>query len=291
MNHPPSAAGGRSPRAQPTARTAPTGAALRDQVLLLRRTPFSESSLVVHGLARAHGRVHLLAKGAHRATSRFAFVLDLVDTLELEWRGPRNGELGTLVAGSLVRRRRELSQRTAAWRAATTALELVDLTARPGIGDPALFDLLARTLDRLDVGAPPELTLIAFELDHLRHLGLTPALVQCAACGAEAPPLPTGRAAFSAGAGGRLCRRHAEEARAAGRRVGTLPVAVLEDAQRFGAGPFPALVAEAPDPTRIAHVRDFIGRFLDYHLEARPKSHRVFLAVPDRNRRQSPDTP
>ena len=30
-------------------------------------------------------------------------------------------------------------------------------------------------------------------------------------------------------------------------------------------------------------VRDFVERFLDYHLEARPRSHREFLAVPNRN--------
>lgn len=266
----------------------------RDRVLLLRRTPFGESSLVVHGLARTRGRVHLLAKGAHRANSRFAHVLDLVDTLELEWHARPGQELATLVAGALAVRRRHITESPERWRAATTALELADLAARPGEPDAALFDLVEVTLQRLDAGAPADLTLVVFELGFLAHLGLAPALTSCAACGRAQPEAQGGRGAFSAGAGGRLCFAHAEEARAAGRRVGTLPLDALTAAERYGARPFPALVAaeasrdehENTGGTRlVARVRDFVERFLDYHLEARPKSHRAFLAAPDRNRR------
>jgi hypothetical protein len=60
---------------------------------------------------------------------------------------------------------------------------------------------------------------------------------------------------------------------------------VLECAARATHDPFPRLVAAAPAAELVARARDFVGRFLDYHLEARPKSHRTFLAAPDRNRR------
>ena len=104
------------------------------------------------------------------------------------------------------------------------------------------------------------------------------------ACGKDAPPIvrtPEVRAAFSAGAGGRLCRACAVEARSAGRRVGTLPVTVLDDG-RLLADP-EAKIPPALDTRRIEAVRDFVGRFLDYHLETRPKSQRAFLATPNRN--------
>jgi hypothetical protein len=97
-------------------------------------------------------------------------------------------------------------------------------------------------------------------------------------CGGAAPANTTGRAWFSAGAGGRLCARCAQAARASGRRVGTLPLAVLDDAR--------SLLASTDDDrqanwtsTRTDLVRDFVGRFLDYHL----KSQRAFLAVKNRN--------
>ncbi len=258
---------------------------LRDEVLLLRRTPFGESSLVVHGLARRAGRVHLMAKGAERPSSRFAYVLDLVDTLTLEWLAQPDQELGTLAAGELHVRRRRIPEDVAAWRAATTALELVDLAARPGAPEPELFDLLSLTLDRLEAGAPPELTVLAFEAAFLGIAGLAPELGACAVCGRTGDEAAPGRLPFSAGAGGVLCLAHAAEARQSGRRVGSLPRDVLALAARAATGPFPALVAAPPPAPLVLRARDFIGRFLDYHLEARPKSHRTLLAAPDRNRR------
>jgi hypothetical protein len=34
----------------------------------------------------------------------------------------------------------------------------------------------------------------------------------------------------------------------------------------------------------VVRVRDLAARFLEYHLESRPKSYRQFLAAPNRNR-------
>lgn len=271
----------------------------RDRALLLKRFAFSESSLVVHVCTREHGRVHLLAKGAYRPTSRYFAVLDLLDTLELEWQHDPRRELSTLRAGSVEVLRRKIPSRGDLWTAAGTMLELADLASRPGHPDPELFDLFEGGLGELDSGASgAEAALAAFELGYLGVLGLAPALETCAACGGAAPPVLVGaerravlvgaepRAAFSAGAGGRLCRRCADEARASGRRVGTLPVRTLEDARAFlGQG---ARAGDRLPADRIDRVRDFAGRFLDYHLEARPRTHRTFLATPNRN--ASPET-
>ena len=67
-----------------------------DRGIMLRRTPFGETSLVVHVLTPNHGRVELMAKGAHRPRSRFFGVLDWFDTLELSWVRRGDSELGTL---------------------------------------------------------------------------------------------------------------------------------------------------------------------------------------------------
>jgi DNA repair protein RecO (recombination protein O) len=256
-----------------------------DQTLMLRRFPFSESSLVVRVLSREHGRVHLLARGAYRMRSRYFALLDYFDTLELEWSARPERELGELRSGRLLWRRRGLPASLESYRAGLALLELSDLGSRPGQPDPALFDLLSHSLDRLDAGeGEPDWILVGFELGFLRVLGLEPALERCAACAAPGP-LSAGspaRLAFSAGAGGRLCPACAAEARARGRRVGTLPQDVLACAARLLAG------EEIPDPGASGEdlrlrVRDFVGRFLDYHLETRPRSHQAFLSAPNRN--------
>ncbi len=257
----------------------------RDRALLLRRTPYGESSLVVHLLTPSRGRVHLLAKGAYRPTSGFFAVLDLFDTLELEWSERPTTDLGLLRAARIDRRRRRVTEDLEAYRSALAALELCDLAARSGPGQGSLFPLLEGTLDALDRRSwPLDALLIVYELRFLADLGLAPALERCAACGGAAPPVRRGRAAFSAGAGGRLCGTHADEARAAGRRVGTLPEPVLTAAAGL-ARRSPGDEAPAPVLSRdlSERLRDFVGRFLDYHLETRPRSHRAFLAAANRN--------
>ncbi len=303
-----------------------------DRALVLQRHPWSESSLVAHVATAGHGRVHLLARGAFRTSSRFYCVLDLFDTLELEWNQSPGRELADLRAGDVKTRRRHIAGSLAAYRAATTVLELVDLASRFGPPDARLFARAEAALDQLDgsaqrvavvEGSPappppaersgatgdatdipllpgldipvasappstplvsdtfPDLVLAHFELDYLDHLGFTPALVTCAACSNPAPPTSgrDPRVQFSAGAGGRLCARCADEGRARGLRVGTLPIRVLDDARLLGSGNWPADAA----PERIVRVRDWIERFLDYHLETRPRSHRAFLSVHNRN--------
>ncbi|MCB9913770.1 MAG: DNA repair protein RecO [Planctomycetes bacterium] len=267
------------------------GARRKDRALVLRRFRYSESSLVVHVLAREHGRVALLARGAFRPRSRFFAVLDLFDELQLEWTA-RRGQLEDLVAGELVVRRRGVTRDLDAYAAGLSMLELTHLGSRPAHAEPELFDELTRGLDRLHArgcgsGPPADAARVAFELAFLRLHGLAPALTSCAACGGAALPLEGGaaghRAWFSAGAGGRLCHACATEARAAGRRVGTLPLDVLAAADRMvAAEEHGAPLPEVP-PARLERVRDFVERFLDYHLETRPRSHRRFLEHENRN--------
>jgi DNA repair protein RecO (recombination protein O) len=257
-------------------------AVVRDHAVLLRRHPYGESSLVVHVLTREHGRVALLAKGAYRPTSRYFGVLDFGATLELEYsRAPRS-ELGLLRAGAVLRTRRGLERELERWRAACGAWELVESLARDDDADPLLYDLLEATLDELARSDTPWRTHTRFVLHVLEHAGLSPALSTCAMCGGAAPAYTTGRAWFSAGAGGRLCTRCAQAARASGRRVGTLPLAVLDDARALLSGADDARQANWT-AARTDLVRDFVGRFLDYHLETRLKSQRAFLAAPNRN--------
>ena len=263
-------------------------ASLRDRVILLSRTPFGESSLVVQGISARHGRLSWMAKGAYRASSRFYCVLDLCDTLELEWQTAQGSDLHTLRAGSLLVRRAGLCADPRRFRAAMVLTELADLVSRAGQPEPGLFASLERGLDALlDLQGSPDWAQARFELELLSELGLLPSLEQCAACGRAAPPVRTephspakSRAAFSASGGGRLCPACARLLRAQGRRVGTMPLEVLEDARLvLGKGSAAAQLAGE----RLLKVRDLLERFLGYHLDTRPRSLSGFLAAPQRN--------
>lgn len=288
-----------------------------DRALLLRRTPFGNSSLVIHVLTPNRGRVELIAKGAYRTRSRFAGVLDWFDTLDLEWtvknpmrtasRSSGATGLSPLISGDLAVRRRALTRGLASYRAAQTVVELMDLATRTGAADADLFTLFEQSLDALDLSVASNdsdglavLLTAGFELQLLGALGLEPALRTCAVCGGPAPPAvgvgtPAARAPFSATAGGRLCDAHAREVHSQGARVGTLPVRLLEAAAMLARTPAAQLAPGArTDRTEDllrgldpGNILDFTGRFLDHHLETRPRSHARFLAAPDRNRRSA----
>jgi DNA repair protein RecO (recombination protein O) len=266
---------------------------VRDRALLLRRYPYGESSLVVHLCTRQHGRVHLIAKGAYRPTSRYFAVLDYFDTLEVEWDHHPQRELSNLRSGSIEARRRAISEDVDAFGTAMSMIELTDLASRPEQREEPLFDLLEESLDRLGSAASSgvargfQLIRLAFELHFLRHVGLGIALERCASCGGPAPALGEDRlrAAFSAGAGGRLCPGCARARRADGLRVGTMPVEVLEDAGRILSARDWSPVAGSRE--RLERARDLVERFLDHHLETRVRTHRGFLAHPNRNARRA----
>ena len=247
------------------------GRAERDRALVLRRHRYGESSLVLHLLTPRHGKVHLIAKGAYRPKSAYCGVFDLFDTLETGWRMPRGGDLGTATEARVVSRRRALSADLARFRAALAVLELADLAARPGSEEEELFALVERWLDLLALGsADPEVALVAFDLAFLQNLGLAPALEACAACGDAAPargPVP-----FAVGAGGRLCARCADDARASGRRVATLPMNVLRIATSLASAAPEHLPRFRVNAEVLRGVRGLVQRFLDHHLETRPRS-------------------
>jgi DNA repair protein RecO (recombination protein O) len=261
---------------------------IRDEAILLRRFPYSESSLVVRVFSRRHGKIGLMARGAHRPKSRYYCVLDHFDTLELEWRASRSRELMELRRGDVLTRRARISTNLDTYRAASVACELVDLACPTGQREAGTWTRLVRCLDELAQGSrPPWEAAVCFELGFLEEHGLCPALKACAMCGESAPPPDPRepRASFSASSGGILCKTCADEARNAGRRVGTMPLDVLDAATQLLQGARQGMRIEPLEPTLLLRLRDFVERFLDYHLEVRAKARGEFLAAADRNAR------
>lgn len=251
-----------------------SAAPLVSRALVLRRFRYGESSLVAHLLTPGHGRVAVLAKGAYRLKSGFCGVLDLFDTLEVSWK-PQSSELALLRSGSIVRRRRTLPLALERYRCGLAVLEVAGLGARAGAAEPALFARTEAALDGLAAGVVhPLLVRAAFDLAFLELAGLAPALERCAACGGPAPR-PPGRVAsvpFSIASGGRLCARCASAAQASGRKIEAVPLQWLRIASSL-MGPLPTALERLrlEEGTR-AQLLEFVERFLEYHLEARPRS-------------------
>ena len=289
-----------SSASSPSKRTSKTKG-VRDRALLLRRYRYGESSLLVHALSEHHGRVALLAKGAYRLRSGFFGVLDLFDTLELEWKPPKETEnqkganrgdmqasgerLGTLSKARILVRRRALSQNLARYRSASTMLELARLGSMEEGPERELFQSLDSALDGLcHPRSDPLVAQLSFDLAFLSRMGIAPALGHCASCGRSSHGgnlRP--KAHFSHLRGGLLCSACSEtgvssQQRVHGDRVETLPwewvraAQALSDRAESQDPKDPALLQkDTPKEIQTALAR-LITTYLEHHLERRFKS-------------------
>lgn len=67
-----------------------------DSAFLLRRIPYSDTSLIVHVITENHGRLSLMARGARRMKSPHRATLEPLYALHLRWHPGRTG-MGTLI--------------------------------------------------------------------------------------------------------------------------------------------------------------------------------------------------
>lgn len=270
---------------------------LEDEALVVRRFPYGDSSLVLSLVTRRHGRLRALAKGAYRPKSRYCGVFDLFDTLRVTAARPRSAGLALVTEATLHERRRAIPRDLRRYRVALSVLELGELGAREGEADPELFGLLEDALDLLAGGAAdPALVRVGFDLRFLACMGLTPALERCGACGQPPRAGRAARTAFAVGAGGRLCETCAAEARASGRRVEELPWNTLRVARSLLETPLASLGRVLVAASQLRGVDALVQRFLEYHLETRPRTRRVALAAPTATmptgaRRRAPPAP
>lgn len=105
----------------------------RDDALLLRRIPYSDTSLICHFLTAQHGRITLMARGARRPKSSFRASLEPLHDLQISWRSGRSG-MGTLTG---IQRGRSLLKPSLSLH----GLELLAIASRLyQEGDPHGFD-------------------------------------------------------------------------------------------------------------------------------------------------------
>jgi DNA repair protein RecO (recombination protein O) len=144
---------------------------------------------------------------------------------------------------------------------ASSLLEVVDVVAPDREPDRERYRMLVGALRTLDE-RPAALVVPAFLLKLLAHEGLAPQLDVCVRCGVDGPLV-----AVDIGEGGVLCpdcRR--------GRAVSSSAIAVMRAV--LGGGLFEALAVT--DPSVCAEVDGVATSAVEYHLERRLRSRRVF---------------
>jgi len=133
----------------------PTASTIEAQFLVLRKTPYAETSLIVAGISPSHGQLHFLVRGGRRTGRRQFPLVDIFRLLRVQFR-PGRGELYTWQAADAVAEFSGVASypvafRTAAWLAAF-ALGNVEANTP----NPRFFRALCVALKRLSELAGPE---------------------------------------------------------------------------------------------------------------------------------------
>lgn len=140
--------------------------------LLLRRTRFSETSLIVTWLTLDHGKLKTIAKGALRPKGAFTGVLDLFFELDIAYARSQKSEIHTLREAALLAPHDGLRRDYSSVEMASYFVELVELATELEHPVPELYHLLKRALVHLDTHPPSRKALLHFENELARLLGI-----------------------------------------------------------------------------------------------------------------------
>lgn len=237
--------------------------------LVGRRLDFRESSRLVTLFTREHGRITVLAKGAHRPDSPFVGRIDLFNEL-LVTLGPDRGGLRLLERAELRAERRALRV-PARFLAACCSAGLCEAALPPERPDAEVYDLLAGgllLLERCPTAAIPQIVL-GLELRMLRHLGALPDLRRCAACGDDLL-----HGGFRGADGSLTCRRHAPSPRVA---VRAETLQWLEQLEGLPGRRWPELDPTQLPTAAVALCGSWLATALEWRSRLRPA---VFRAPP-----------
>jgi DNA repair protein RecO (recombination protein O) len=178
--------------------------------LLLRRTDYGDSDLVLNVLTDALGRVAIMARAARASKQRFAGGIEPFHGLRIHFDTPQHGELYRLRDTRIELPRLNLVSNLVALDIAGRALSWVRHTTVPLTPEPGIFQACNRLLDALDQQPPKTTTagearLAEFGLVLLTSLGWALELERCVRCDRACPEHSP--ATLDPRHGGLVCRR------------------------------------------------------------------------------------
>jgi DNA repair protein RecO (recombination protein O) len=173
----------------------------RIEAVVLRHADYGEADRILTLYASQLGKTRALVKGARKITSRKAGHLEPFTQVKLQMAKGR--DLPLITQADTVEAYLPIREDLSLTGQASYIIELLDrLTYEDGLENPAIFQLLTDTLQRLANKADPWLATRHYEMRLLDNLGFRPKLFECANCGREILPEDQ---FFSFAAGGVIC--------------------------------------------------------------------------------------
>lgn len=227
--------------------------------IVLRRYPYRETSVIVTCLTDRCGKVKGLVKGLRTQPSRQRSAMEPFTVNRIVFYDAQGSQLHLISQCDLLASLSELQRDLETARCAAFCVDLTDAVVPLEEPQPAVYQLLRDTLERLALGGVGHSTLRThFIVRLLRLAGFQPQLDQCTGCSA---PLHR-EAAWSARQGGLLCLRCLHE----DPQAEPVPPPLLDALAALSQAEQPMAVEAALLEQITQRLEEFLHWRLDHHL-------------------------
>ena len=175
------------------------------RAIILKKTPFGDSDLIVTSFSRDEGRLSGIARSARASRRRFGGALEPGSLVGLGYTESRAGHLVRIEEATVERAVVGVMKSLPRIGAMARAIDLALAFLQERQPAPEKFDLLDWWLERISDRDPGPSEVVAFELKWLAHCGYQPHLDSCLGCGR--PAKGVGRFAFGFDRGGLVCTK------------------------------------------------------------------------------------
>ena len=230
------------------------------EAIVLRRYPFRETSVTLSCLTDSFGKLKGLVKGLRAHPNRHRSAMEPCTVNRIVFYDTHTSQLHLISQCELLDPLAGLQRDLEIARLGALCVELVETVVPLEEPQPAIYQLLKQTLERLALGAGElPATRLHFILRLLRLAGFHPQLDECASC--RTPVHVSGY--WSAREGGLLCQRclHADP------QADPVGVETLDACAALSEAAQPISVAAPLLPSLTQHLNDFLRWRLDRPLK------------------------
>jgi DNA repair protein RecO (recombination protein O) len=236
----------------------PKERSIRVEGVILRHSDFGEADRILTIFTRETGKLRAVAKGVRKARSRKAGHVEPFTRASLQL--ARGRDLFILTQAEAKDVFANLREDLVLLGTASYVIELIDRSTTDEEENRPLYNLMTRTLTRLDRGDNPNLATRYFELRLLDYVGFRPQLLICTQCETEIQPEDQ---FFSAMQGGVICPQCGH------RDPGARPISMqaLKYLRHFQRSSYREAARAAISDVVYSEMEILIQYYLTYNLE------------------------
>lgn len=149
-----------------------TATTYRSRGIAIKKTRFSETSLIVTWLTETHGKISTVARGTLKTTSSLAGRVDLYHETEIQFTHTKKAELYVLQDATIINKFEAYLQQYTGFLAASYFAMLVASVLQNEDSDSDIYGLLSRGIKYLTKATIRHKDIVFFENELATYLGI-----------------------------------------------------------------------------------------------------------------------